>query len=227
MQTLAQRLTEIRRQIEDAERQFKRIPGSVQLLAASKSQSIENITAAYELGQHHFGENYLREALDKMILLKDLPICWHFIGHIQSNKTSEIAGHFSWVHSVDRYKIAKRLSDQRPDNFKPLNICIQVNLDNEQSKGGVSPHALPELAQQIAELPRLHLRGLMLIPAPRDDLAGQKDIFHRLREHFERLVAQDITLDTLSMGMTGDFEAAIAEGATIIRIGTGIFGERR
>ena len=226
MQDIGHRLSEIRRQIENAERQFKRIPGSVQLLAVSKSQPVEKISTAFGQGQHHFGENYVQEALDKIKVLQHLPICWHFIGHIQSNKTGEIAEHFSWVHSVDRYKIAKRLSDQRPDNFKPLNICIQVNLDSEATKGGVEPAELSSLAQQVAGLPRVVLRGLMLIPAPRDDFDDQRDIFRRLCVCYKQLNSTGFKLDTLSMGMTDDYRAAIAEGATMVRIGTGIFGQR-
>lgn len=226
MQTLAARLSHVRDRISKAEVEFNRIPASVQLLAVSKGQPVQAISAAYELGQRAFGENYPQEALPKIEALQALPLEWHFIGRIQSNKTGVIAENFAWVHSVDRLKIAERLSDQRPDNFKPLNICVQVNPDNEPGKGGVHPDDLPELAKKIAALPRLRLRGLMAIPAPQTSFEAQRVVFRQLRECLLMLNRQGLSLDTLSMGMSDDMEAAIAEGATIVRIGTAIFGAR-
>ncbi len=183
---------------------------------------------AYGAGQRVFGENYLQEALDKMAALKEQApaIEWHFIGPIQSNKTRPIAENFNWVHSVDRLKIAQRLSEQRPSGLPPLNICIQVNVSGEASKSGCSPQDLPALAQAIAGLPGLSLRGLMTIPEPATTEAGQRRPLRTLRELADQLRAQGIALDTLSMGMSADLDAAIAEGATMVRIGTAIFGER-
>jgi hypothetical protein len=178
------------------------------------------------LGQSEFGENYLQEALQKMQELDDLDICWHFIGAIQSNKTRSIAEAFDWVHCIDRLKIAQRLSDQRPTQLAPLNICIQVNLDHESSKAGIDLADVPELAQAVANLPGLRLRGLMAIPAPRQDFAGQRQAFAGLATALADLQQRGIDCDTLSMGMTQDMEAAIAEGSTLLRIGTAIFGER-
>ena len=183
---------------------------------------------AHAAGQRAFGENYLQEALDKMAALKDRApdIEWHFIGPIQSNKTRPIAEHFSWVHSVDRLKIAQRLSEQRPAALPPLDICIQVNVSGEASKSGCTPQELPALAQAVAGLPGLRLRGLMTIPEPAATEAGQRRPLRALRELADQLRAQGIALDTLSMGMSADLAAAIAEGATMVRIGTAIFGER-
>lgn len=226
MQTLAYRLAQVREQICKAEEEFNRIPSSVQLLAVSKKQPPEVIAAAYELGQRDFGENYLQEALPKIDVLKALSITWHFIGQIQANKTRLLAEHFDWVHSIDRLKIAKRLSDQRPDNFKPLNVCLQVNLEDEPGKGGIDPAKLPALASQIKELPRIHLRGLMAIPSRQDTFADQRRLFRQLHDWQSRLNDKGLLLDTLSMGMSADLTAAIAEGATIVRVGTAIFGER-
>jgi pyridoxal phosphate enzyme (YggS family) len=177
-------------------------------------------------GQREFGENYLQEALDKQAQLHDLPLLWHFIGPIQSNKTRSIAEHFSWVHSVDRLKIAERLSAQRPAGLPPLQVCIEVNVSGEASKGGVATAGLPALADAVAALPGMQLRGLMAIPAPATDVAAQRAAFRQVRAAFEALVARGHPLDTLSMGMSADLEAAILEGATIVRIGTALFGER-
>jgi pyridoxal phosphate enzyme (YggS family) len=199
----------------------------VTLVAVSKTQSSDTIRAAYAAGQKVFGENYLQEALEKQAELSDLPIEWHFIGPIQSNKTRSIAEHFSWVHGVDREKIARRLSDaclelKRP----PLNICLQVNLGDEASKSGVPPHELEALARSVSTLPGLKLRGLMAIPEPTAEEALQRQRFRELRHLKEQLEARGIPLDTLSMGMSGDFRAALQEGATIVRIGTALFGAR-
>lgn len=226
MQTLAQRLTQVREQICKAEQEFNRIPSSVQLLAVSKTQPPETIAAAYELGQRDFGENYLQEALPKIHALRALSITWHFIGRIQTNKTRLLAEHFDWVHSVDRFKIAKRLSDQRPDNFKPLNLCLQVNLESEPGKGGVSPAELPAIAGKIKDLPRIRLRGLMAIPSLQETFEDQRRLFRQFHDWQSRLNDHGLLLDTLSMGMSADLTAAIAEGATMVRVGTAIFGER-
>ncbi|WP_048308252.1 YggS family pyridoxal phosphate-dependent enzyme [Halomonas sp. PR-M31] len=199
------------------------------LLAVSKTKPATLIREAYACGQREFGENYLQEALDKQAELADLQdIVWHFIGPLQSNKTRAVAEHFSWVHSVDRIKIARRLSEQRPDALGPLNICLQVNVSAESSKAGIPPGELDALADEIATLPNLHLRGLMAIPAPATDLASQRQPLGHLRNLQEGLRQRlpDAPLDTLSMGMSDDLEAAILEGATLVRLGTAIFGAR-
>lgn len=222
MNPLEQRLQQVRRRLRAAAQAAGRPDDAIQLLAVSKTQPAAALAAAYRYGQRHFGENYLQEALEKQARLGHCDITWHFIGPIQSNKTRPIAEHFHWVHSVDRLKIAQRLSEQRPDALPPLNVCLQINISGEDSKSGVVPSALAELAAAVAELPRLRLRGLMCIPAPCDDPQQQRRPFAALRELKESLPA----LDTLSMGMTDDLEAAVAEGATILRIGTAIFGSR-
>lgn len=199
---------------------------SIKLLAVSKGFSAVAVREAYQAGQRAFGESYIQEALDKIGLLRDLPLEWHFIGPIQSNKTRAIATHFAWAHSVDRLKIAERLSAQRPASLPPLNICIQVNVSGEDSKSGVAPSGLVELAQAVASLPQLKLRGLMAIPAPVEGLEAQRVPFAKLRELMQQINMQGLALDTLSMGMSHDFSAAILEGATIVRVGTAIFGER-
>jgi pyridoxal phosphate enzyme (YggS family) len=207
-----------------------RARGEVQLLAVSKTFPAEAVLEAMAAGQHAFGENYLQEALDKMASVAqaqpDAPVEWHFIGPIQSNKTRPIAGAFAWVHTVERLKIAQRLSEQRPPELGPLNICLQVNISGEASKSGASPDELPALAREVAQLPNLRLRGLMAIPEPTTDAAEQRAAFARLRALFDALRADGLDLDTLSMGMSGDMAAAIAEGATIVRIGSAIFGAR-
>lgn len=199
---------------------------SIKLLAVSKGFSAVTVREAYQAGQRAFGESYIQEALDKIGLLRDLPLEWHFIGPIQSNKTRAIATHFAWAHSVDRLKIAERLSAQRPASLPPLNVCIQVNVSEEDSKSGVAPSGLVELAQAVASLPQLKLRGLMAIPAPVEGLEAQRVPFAKLRELMQQINMQGLALDTLSMGMSHDFSAAILEGATIVRVGTAIFGER-
>jgi len=202
----------------------------VELLAVSKGFGPQAVIEAAQAGQRAFGENYLQEALDKMEAVRaehpKLPLEWHFIGPIQSNKTRPIAERFDWVHSVEREKIAQRLSEQRPAHLPPLNVCLQVNISGEASKSGVAPEQAGELAHAIATLPRLRLRGLMAIPEPEQDFEAQRLPYRRLRELFDRLRAQGLLLDTLSIGMSQDLEAAIAEGATIVRIGTAIFGQR-
>jgi pyridoxal phosphate enzyme, YggS family len=207
--------------------QVQRAPTEVMLLAVSKTYNHAAVRSAASTGQRDFGENYLQEALDKQAALTDADLVWHFIGPIQSNKTRGIAENFAWVHSVDRLKIAERLSAQRPEALPALNVCIEVNVSGETSKGGVIPAELLTIAEQVAKLPRLKLRGLMAIPAPTKDPLQQRAAFHQVRELFDALNAQALGLDTLSMGMSGDFEAAIAEGATIVRVGTAIFGARQ
>lgn len=200
--------------------------GEVTLLAVSKAQSSEKLREAYEAGQRKFGENYLQEALNKQAELEDLNIEWHFIGPIQSNKTQPIAQHFSWVHGVDRLKIAQRLSDARPANLPPLQICLQVNISGEDSKSGVAPNALFELVQAVATLPKLRLRGLMTIPEPTNDEALQHQQFKQMYDLLNHLKKEGFALDTLSMGMSSDYKIAIEEGATIVRVGSAIFGAR-
>lgn len=227
MDQLTQGLQKIREQIRQSEQKFGRAADSVHLLAVSKTKPAEAIRAVYACGQRDFGENYLQEALDKIQQLEELDICWHFIGPIQSNKTQAIASHFDWVHSVDRLKIARRLSEQRPAQRAPLNLCLQVNISGERSKSGLTPEETIEAARSLQGLPNIRLRGLMAIPAPASDFNTQRQPFARLRHLLETINQQtDLNMDTLSMGMSGDMEAAIAEGATWVRIGTAIFGQR-
>lgn len=226
MNNIEKNLQSIRARIENAARDCGRDAASIRLLAVSKRKPASDIRLAYSAGQTDFGENYLQEALQKMTELEDLQICWHFIGAIQSNKTRSIAESFDWVHCIDRLKIAQRLSAQRPPGRDPLNACIQINLDDEASKAGIDLDQLPELAAAIAELPGIRLRGLMTIPAPRVGYDEQCRSFARMTEAQASLQRQGLDCDTLSMGMTGDMEAAIAQGSTLVRIGTAIFGER-
>jgi len=226
MGRIADKISQILEQIHEFEQRYGRPAGSVTLLAVSKKQPIDRIRAAYQAGIRDFGENYLQEAGQKMDLLQDLAITWHFIGPLQSNKTRPVADRFHWVHSIDRLKIAQRLSTQRNADLPPLNVCIQVNLSGEASKSGIDPAHTGELCRQIAGLPALRLRGLMAIPAPEDDFQRQRQVFHRLAELFNQLKPEFPHFDTLSMGMSDDFEAAIAEGSTMVRIGTALFGPR-
>jgi pyridoxal phosphate enzyme (YggS family) len=204
-----------------------RPPGSVRLLAVSKTQPVEAVLAAAESGQREFGENIAGEGLRKMADAGRDDLVWHFIGHLQANKSRAVAEHYHWVHTVDRLKIARRLSDQRPAANAALNVCIQVNIDNEASKSGIVPAELAELASAVAALPRLRLRGLMCLPAIRTSFEEQRRPFARLRELKEMLGGQGLELDTLSMGMSSDFVAAIHEGATIVRLGSALFGQRK
>ncbi len=222
----AVRLNAVRDRIRAAELRFQRPPGAVRLLAVGKTQPAAAIAALSAAGQRDFGENYLREALDKMTELAVLELEWHFIGPVQTNKTRGIAEHFAWVHSVDRLKIAERLSAQRPESLPPLNICLQVNIDREPTKRGLDEAEVAGVARAVAALPRLRLRGLMAIPAPAAEFAAQRRPFAQLRELRERLVAAGLVLDTLSAGMSDDLEAAVAEGATLVRVGTALFGPR-
>ena len=226
MSSIAQSLEKIRNRVTLLERRYDRPPDAVRVLAVSKTKPPEAVRAAAEARQREFGENQVQDALTKLGALGDLDLVWHFIGPIQSNKTQAIAARFDWVHSIDRTKIARRLNDQRPENLLPLDVCIQVNVSEESSKSGVDPDHVEELAQVVSELPRLKLRGLMTLPRPCDHLEEQRRPFAALRGMLETLNARGFALDTLSMGMTNDMEAAIAEGATIIRIGTAIFGAR-
>ncbi len=204
-----------------------RDPAAITLVAVTKGQCADTVRSAATAGVTDFGENYLQEASGKMHRLADLPLNWHFIGGIQSNKTAALAARFDWVHSVDRLIVARRLSEQRPAQLAPLNLCIQVKLTPEATKGGVEPAAAGELAAAIALLPRVRLRGLMCVPPPETNLAAQRAVFARLRVLKEEINAGGPLLDTLSMGMSGDFESAIAEGSTLVRIGTALFGARQ
>lgn len=227
MADIKQQLSAVIARIQEAERRFGRAPGSVALIAVSKTFPLSSITPAIAAGQRRFGESYVQEALPKIEALANTPgLEWHFIGPIQSNKTRAIAEHFSWVHSVDRLKIAERLNEQRPEALPPLNVCLQINISGEESKSGTTADKLLELAQAVTALPRLRLRGLMAIPAPLDDFAAQRAMFARVRHLQEDLIEAGLTLDTLSMGMSDDLEAAIAEGATLVRVGSAIFGAR-
>lgn len=224
--TIASQVSKVLTRIEGAASQTSRRSDEITLIAVSKTKPAETIEAAAACGLQHFGENYLQEALDKIETLHELDLTWHFIGPIQSNKTRPIAEHFDWVHSVDRLKIAQRLSDQRPAHLGPVNICLQVNISNEDTKSGVSAEQAPELASAIATLPNIRLRGLMAIPKPSDDPAEQAAAFYKVVTLFNTLRHTIPELDTLSMGMSQDLEAAIAAGSTMVRIGTDIFGER-
>lgn len=225
--TIGTRLEKVRARIAKAEQDGQRVPGSVALVAVSKHQTVQNIQEALASGQFRFGENYVQEALGKMRQLHQQPIEWHFIGAIQSNKAKEIAQHFSWVHSIDRLAIAERLNAARPAHLAALNVCIQVNISAESTKAGVSTADLSVLAKAVAQLPRLRLRGLMAIPLATADVTAQRTLFSAVAKAQEQLQSQGLALDTLSMGMSADLEAAIAQGATLVRVGTDIFGPRQ
>ena len=227
MTTIASNLQAVRNEISAAAVEAGRRPDEVMLLAVSKTFPPGLLREAYDAGQTCFAESYAQEAQDKIAALQDLAIEWHYIGPVQSNKTRVIAENFAWVHSVDRLKIAERLSEQRPAHLPPLQVCLQVNISREGTKSGVSPNEASGLAHAIAKLPGLKLRGLMAVPAPRDDFAAQRLPFAQLRKLRDDLNRQGLQLDTLSMGMSHDFPAAIAEGSTIVRIGTAIFGARK
>ncbi len=223
---LCDQLQTIGQRIKAAEIKYQRQAGSVHLLAVSKRHPMAAIQDARQCGQLAFGENYAQEMHEKALLTQDDDIEWHYIGPVQSNKTQLIAQHAHWVHSVDRLKIARRLSMQKPADKPAINICLQLNISHERNKSGISLDELPELAKQVAQLPNIKLRGLMAIPAPSRDFDTQRKTFAKVRKALEALNQQGYNLDTLSMGMSADMEAAIAEGATIVRIGTAIFGQR-
>jgi pyridoxal phosphate enzyme (YggS family) len=226
MSAIATNLQAIRARIAAAATAAGRQPETVQLLAVSKTKPLADILAAAAAGQRAFGENYVQEGADKVLESSSQNLEWHFIGPLQSNKTRTVAEHFAWVHSIERLKIAERLAAQRPPQLPPLQVCVQVNVSGEASKSGCAPAETAALCLAIAALPNIRLRGLMAIPEPTNDPAAQRLPFRQLREIYETLQASGLPLDTLSMGMSHDLEAAIAEGATIVRIGTAIFGER-
>jgi hypothetical protein len=226
MQMIRNNLQSVRDRIARACADAQRDVNEVTLLAVSKTFGPDAVREAWDAGQRTFGENYIQEAVEKIALLPDLAIEWHCIGPIQSNKTRLVAAHFHWAHTIDRLKTAQRLSDQRDDSLPPLQVCIQVNIDGGANKSGVMPGEVLDLAREVAALPRLKLRGLMTIPEPAPDFAAQKAVHQRARELFDELREAGLAIDTLSMGMTADLEAAIAAGSTMVRVGTAIFGGR-
>ena len=226
MGTIKSAIQGVSERIRQAASAAGRDPGSVTLLAVSKTFPAENVREAWQAGQQAFGENYVQEGIDKIAALADLPLHWHFIGPLQSNKTRPVAEHFEWVHTIERLKIAERLSAQRPAHLPPLQVCIQVNVSGEASKSGCEFAEVPALAEAIRQLPRLQLRGLMCIPESTEDLQQLRDQFAALRQCLQQLNQRGWQLDTLSMGMSADMETAIAEGATMVRVGTAIFGAR-
>ncbi|WP_066708335.1 YggS family pyridoxal phosphate-dependent enzyme [Curvibacter delicatus] len=226
MTTIAANLETVRKRIAAACLAAGREPGDVRLLAVSKTFGPEAVIEAHAAGQTAFGENYIQEAVEKMAVLSHLPLEWHCIGPIQSNKTRLVAQHFAWAHTVDRLKIAQRLSEQRPPELPPLQVCIQVNVDGGPTKSGVAPAEALALARELAALPRLRLRGLMCIPEPAPDFVAARAVFMRAKALFDQINSEGLALDTLSMGMTADLEAAIDAGSTLVRVGTAIFGGR-
>jgi pyridoxal phosphate enzyme (YggS family) len=226
MTGIAERLNQVLKRIRQAELQYRRAPGSVKLLVVSKGQSVEKIKAAFAAKQAEFGENYLQEGLQKISALQGKKIEWHFIGRLQSNKAKDIAKYFAWVESLDNLKIAERLNNYRSADQAKLNVCIEVNLDQENQKAGVVENQVLALAKEISCLPRLNLRGLMVIPKERHDFTEQRLVFRRGFALWQALLSAGLNLDTLSMGMSEDFEAAIAEGSTLVRIGRAVFGSR-
>ncbi len=226
MNSIAKCLAQIRARITQAEQRYQRPPGSVKLLAVSKTRPLADLQALQELGQQRFAENYLQDALPKIAGLSG-DIDWHFIGPLQSNKTRPVAEHFHWLHTLERLKIARRLNDQRPASLPPLNVCIQVNISADPDKAGLTPEAAEILARDLAELPRLRLRGLMTLPRREHDFERQRQPFRELHSLYQQLCQSGFELDTLSMGMTRDLEAAIAEGSTLVRVGSGLFGPRK
>jgi len=226
MTNISKQLAAVHARIQVACVAAGRPPRSVSLLAVSKTFGADAVQAAFEAGQTAFGENYIQEAVEKITALRQLPLVWHCIGPIQSNKTRLVAEHFDWVHTVDRLKIAQRLSEQRPAALPPLQVCLQVNVDGGTTKSGVSPSDALALAQAVAVLPRLRLRGIMCIPEPAPDFAAACQVFRRASDVLAALNASGLALDTLSMGMSADLEAAVASGSTLVRVGSAIFGER-
>ena len=226
MRNIAKSLESLKQKVVLAEQRFGRQAGSVKMLAVSKTRSIQDIITAAGQGQHDFGENYAQEAVAKITSLIDHNLVWHFIGPVQSNKTQAIAAYFDWVHSVDRIKIIKRLNDARPDHLAPINLCIQINISKELNKAGIRPEELEQLLSECTNFTGVRIRGLMALPKPSDDFEQQRLQFHELKKLFEKINMNGGRYDTLSMGTSNDFEAAIAEGSTIVRIGTEIFGAR-
>ena len=226
MNRLAENLASVKARIAKAATNCGRNHGEISLIAVSKTRNSDEIRTIFDQGHRHFGENYLQEALTKIEELRGLGICWHFIGPVQSNKTRAIAEHFDWVQSVDRIKIAQRLNDQRPDDLSALNTCIQINLDGEDSKSGTTYESALELAEIVSTLPKLKLRGLMYIPAPQSSFEAQLKTCQQAAEEFERLRKPFPSMDSLSLGMSSDLEAAIQAGSSMVRIGTDIFGPR-
>ena len=226
MTTIALKLQQVHHRIDAACTAAGRATNAVRLLAVSKTFPPEAVRDAHAAGQIAFGENYIQEAVEKIALLQDLPLQWHCIGPIQSNKTRLVAAHFDWAHTVDRLKTAQRLNDQRPPDKPPLQVCLQVNADGGHTKSGVPPDEVLALAQAVSALPRLQLRGLMSIPEPAEDFDAQKAVHFRVRELFDLLRADGLPLDTLSLGMSADMEAAIHAGSTLVRVGSAIFGSR-
>ena len=227
MTTIRYNLQSVRERVAAACASAQRPVNEVTLLAVTKTFGPDAVREAFAAGQSAFGENYIQEAVEKIALLQDLPLEWHCIGPIQSNKTRLVAAHFHWAHTIDRLKVAQRLSEQRPEGLPPLQVCIQVNVDGGTTKAGVAPEGALELAQEVARLPRLALRGLMTIPEPAPDFAAQKAVHLKAKALFDELRAAGLALDTLSMGMTADLEAAIGAGSTMVRVGTAIFGGRK
>ncbi len=223
---IAENIRQIQQKIADYTSIYKNASRNILLLAVSKTKPASMLEQAYKAGLHNFGESYLQEALEKIHALSALDITWHFIGPVQSNKTRDIASHFQWVHSVDRLKIARRLSEQRDPELGILNICLQINISNEPGKSGTSLNELPQLAREVSQLPNIKLRGLMAIPARTKDFTQQRAAFNQIHQAMTELNNNGLNLDTLSIGMSNDMEAAIAEGSTILRIGTAIFGKR-
>ena len=223
---ITENLSKIRNEISAAEKQFQRQPDSVRLLAVSKTRTVDEIMTAYDAGQREFGENYCQEAVEKVEVIQQKDIVWHFIGPIQSNKTNLIATHFDWVHTIDRIKIARRLNESRPDNTTTLNVCVQINISGEESKSGISLDSLDEFLNEMTQFEKLNVRGLMALPAPSNNFEEQRAAFSELSQKFTDLKHSYPEFDTLSIGTTQDMLAAIAEGATIVRIGTAIFGPR-
>ena len=224
--SVSDNLVQVRKRIALASQAVGRSPEAVKLLAVSKTMPAQAVREAYAAGQLAFGENYIQEGVDKIASLADLPLEWHCIGPIQSNKTKLVAENFAWVHSIDRLKIAERLSAQRPSHLSPLQVCLQVNVDGGSNKSGVAPEELLALAQAVAKLPHLQLRGIMTIPEPAETEAEARAVHHQAKTLFDNLNHAGLKLDTLSMGMTSDLEAAVAEGSTCVRVGTAIFGAR-
>lgn len=226
MENIQASLARLRQEIHKVEAQYGRVPGSVTLLAVSKLRPVADIRTAIACGQLQFAENYTQDALEKINLINDPSLTWHFIGPIQSNKTRPVAEHFHWVHSLDRLKTARRLNDARPAHLPPLNVCIQINISGEQTKAGIAPGELPEFMEKCRDFPKLRLRGLMALPEPASDFVRQRIPFRRLKYLFDDLCCDCPGCDTLSMGTTQDMQAAIAEGSTMVRIGTALFGPR-